>query len=196
MNRNLINISLESITCNSNTLPVSFQHSTRHNLLIFAEANALAICDFATKKIKLTLGPHEGRVNGLSLHESQDTLQIVAIDSSGAITVWLNEGTFLDERDWKQAFTAKIDSKSSINGISLLNLGNLTVFALFDTSGNIELWSIDNGDCTFCDSIKMTKTLQECIKLCPLNETHFLLITGGFLLTRLQQENISLYYFN
>ncbi|CAI2384101.1 unnamed protein product [Moneuplotes crassus] len=173
------NVSPELIAANSSTIRNVIALG---DYIFYGIKNTILVYDYKQNKVLYSLNGHTGRVNNVSLLDTNEGLTaLVSVDADKTMIIWkTNDVASMkwEKKVYKDAHTAEINIVTSTRFKDTLYI---TSFCL---DGEVKVWKSQDMDLQ--EDIKLAgrlhfgKNLQEAFKMFPVNDRYIMLLTGGF----------------
>lgn len=172
-------ITPELITANSSTIRGVVALG---DYIFYGIKNTILVYDYAHNKVLYSLNGHTGRVNNISLLDTNEGVTaLVSVDADKTLIVW--KTTDVASMQWtkqvhKDAHTAEI------NIVTSTRFQDTIYITSFCLDGEVKVWKSQDpdleNDITLAGNIYFGKNLQETFKMFPVNDRYIMLLTGGF----------------
>ena len=174
-----IEVNLEMMAANCSTI---------RNIIAIKEhifyciKNTILVYDYHRHKTLYSLNGHSGRVNNISLLETNEgTTALCSVDTENAMIIWRTDN--VESMNWtKQVY--KNAHEAEINIVTSTRFKDIIYITTFCLNGNVKVWK--STDIEMKEEVKLVgqlhfgKNLQETFKMFPLNDRYIMLLTGGY----------------
>ena len=186
-------IKTKFICANVNTCLKCADYSKKYKCLIYGSSNLIHVYDPYKCKTYLTLKGHNDRVNSVKWINNNingnELIEFISVGSDGKILHWLNgnkEKNVFDYQSWKLKKEYKTSDQNkfiSINCIETLFISPIEkYFTVFTSNGILDFFyfDVDLNEFKIFYSLNYSKKLQDTLCLTVLNNSHLLLLSGGY----------------